>query len=169
MDKIRLGIFHSCAWAVRLICMALATLLPWFYGGAQWQSQRVLVWATIPVAILSIAAILASPRRSGRFGHLTFFLIALVLLGSIQTIPLPSWCASQLGSYKAIAEAKEIASQPLETNNSGALNILGAPVQWTISVCSPRSRAALAVLASATIVFWASSMFLRADAGPWRW
>ena len=160
LEKLRVGLFHGCAWGSRLLILALVVLTPWFYGGVQWQAELIIVGVSALIAVMTLIAVLASSRRAGHPAQLTYFLLAMLLLGLAQCVSLPASLSGRLSSQAFIDDAHQmIEGRPEPVNQQPPDAILQKPLERTISVCPSRSRAALAVLAAAVIVLWSSSMF----------
>ncbi len=170
-DRLQLGLYHLFAWTARVLILALVALVPWIYGGVQWQVQQVIVWTAAILGIVTLLAAAFSPR-SIHTAHLTYFMAALLAIGLLQTVPVPSWSAAWMSSSAFIADVHQLASSSASPASPTAAQADAAAHQLfsqalppTVSICSARSRAALAVMAAATLVVLACSLLF----GSRRW
>ena len=155
-DKFRIALFHAVSWMARVILLALVTVMPWWYGGAQWQAQWWVVVGGLAVAVTTWLATLLSPRRTGGYVRLSLVMVAFMGWTAIALLPLPQVIASRVSgaqrfvkSVQSGAEAKSERTwlQPESYN--------------TASISPAQTRASLAVLAVAVVVVWsASTLFL---------
>lgn len=155
-DKFRIALFHTVSWMARLTLLALVTVMPWWYGGAQCQAQWWVVVGGMALASLTWLATLLSPRRTGSFVHLSLVMVLFLGWTALELVPLPQFVAGQLSGagrfVKSIAQQSDVSSdkawlQP-ETYNK-------------VSIAPLQTKASIAVYAVAVVVVWsASTLFL---------
>lgn len=151
-DKFRIALFHTVSWMARLILLLLVTVMPWWYGGAQWQAQWWTVVGGMALAILTWAATLLSPRRTGGFVHLSLVMVLFLGWTSLELVPLPQFMASQLSGagrfVKSIVEQTDVTSEKAWLQPESYNQVSIAPLQ---------TKASIAVYAVAIVVLWSAS------------
>ncbi len=140
----------------RLILLVLVTVMPWWYGGAQWQAQWWVVVGGIALAILTWLSTLLSPRRTGGFVHLSIVMVIFLGWVGLELIPLPQFMASQLSGAGRFVQS--IIDQSGVTSEQAWLQ----PESYNkISIGPLQTKASMAVYAVAVVVVWsASTLFI---------
>ncbi len=83
-------LYQVSAWTARVLLLTLVAAAPWYYGSVLWQSQQIIVWVAACVGGFTLLAVLASPHRAGHNPNLVFFLLAMLIIGFMQTAPYPT-------------------------------------------------------------------------------
>lgn len=140
----------------RVILLALVTVMPWWYGGAQWQAQWWVVVGGLALAVTTWLATLLSPRRTGGYVQLSLVMVAFMAWAALALLPLPQILASRVsGAQRFVksltADAEVKSEQPWLQPES----------YNTASISPTQTRASIAVMAVAIVVVWsASTLFL---------
>ncbi len=79
---------ETIAWIARGLVMALLLVAPWPYGMAEWGSQQWLV--PVVGAILLLSSLVALARRVSVGNPVVWSLAAVLLVGILQVVPLPT-------------------------------------------------------------------------------
>lgn len=168
LDKARIGLYHGALGSARLLLLAMLSIAPWWYGGAQWQAQLYLVYASMLLAALTWAVTLLSPRRSGSCIRLPYWLLGFMLLVSVQLLPLPYFLARSSSSAQrfAVNVLTSAPSQPPTESEGPAEVALGQESQTllepsrhtTLSILPAQTRASLAVVTVAVVAVWSASI-----------
>ncbi len=158
-------LYQVSAWTARVLLLTLVAAAPWYYGSVLWQSQQIIVWVAACVGGFTLLAVLASPHRAGHNPNLVFFLLAMLIIGFMQTAPLPDLLSKHLSAQAFLADA----SQTAGTNVDGVASEWewGRTLNNTVSICSSRSRGALTVFAAAILVVWSSGKLFCSRRWAW--
>lgn len=158
----------TAIWIGRGATLALLAYSPWLYGMVTWSQHVVLAYWTIAILLLAtIAGALSSNYRIPR-GIITVTPLLLLILGLIQTIPLPSAVAKYICPIERFESATlEKASQQAGLKNSEveAYRQHNPSTNRTLSVYPLLSRSSLVGLACAIGMMFASSVLFRDKIG----
>lgn len=135
--------------------ISMAVVWPWWYGGAQWQSQWWLVLGGLTIAALTWLSACLSPRRTGACIPLTFVMVAFTVWTALQLVPLPQFMASSLSGAQRFVRTITT-NVPVQSERTW----LQPEAYRTVSISPYQTKASLAVLAVAVVMVWSSSVLI---------